>query len=369
MMRQATRVRKRLRSRQLRGSLGEQLEQRILLAGDARNVFATFNGSIAYPNGTQSIAITLSPANFALAQGNVVLGFQVEANGSSLDPTAVQIKDPRGKTVQPIYNNPDLAQNTQSLTLAQLGLGTYTLSFGAERRTSGAYHLAVFLAGDATGNRIVDQLDVKQVQQSYGSHFGDGRYTVEADSNLNGVINAFDLSLALSNRGDSTNLSPLRVSLALSPAPIQLPGGTLVTNQSSVTASGITEPGATVTARDRRRWAVRRRLDDRELLGALRPQRVSDPRWKQHPGPFDRSVRAANYIFGSGLARYRGTQRYNSGTRRHGGTQRPDPGHEHESHHHRRGHRQSLGCRLTLGGGRTRGRSFRSRLLLSELSS
>ncbi|MFI5455338.1 MAG: Ig-like domain-containing protein [Isosphaerales bacterium] len=245
-MGQATRLGKGRRSRRFLRSLGEQLEQRILLAGDAKNVFANLNGSIAYPNGTQSIAITLSTANFTLPQGNVVLGFQLEASGSALDPTAIQIKDSKGKTVEPIYTNPDLAQKTQSLTVAQLGLGTYTIIFGAERRTSGAYHLAVFLAGDATGNHVVDEYDVKQIEQSYGSHSGDGRYTVEADSNLDGVINAFDLSQALSNRGDSTNLSPLSVSLALSPAPVQLPDGTLVTNQSSLTVSGITEPGATV---------------------------------------------------------------------------------------------------------------------------
>ena len=245
-MRQPKGLGRKRRSRRVLGSLMERLEERILLTSDAKNVFATFDGAISNPNGAKNIAIDLSTAGFTQAQSRFVLGFQLESSGGSLDPAAIQIKDSLGRTIQPSYTNPDLAQKTQSLTVAQLGLGNYTITAGAERGTSGAFHLAVFLAGDATGDRAVDASDLGLIKQIYGARAGDGKYVVEADSNLDGMINAFDLSQTVSDQGNSTSLSPMSLTLSTSPAPVQLPDGTLVTNQSSLTASGTTEPSATV---------------------------------------------------------------------------------------------------------------------------
>ncbi len=117
---------------------------------------------------------------------------------------------------------------------------------GAQKGTSGAFHLAVFLAGDASGNRTVDATDLTVIKNIYGSKAGSSTYLVAADSNLDGLISSFDLAEALTNQGDSTTLNPLTTNIALSPAPKTLGNGTLVTNSTQVTVTGATEPGATV---------------------------------------------------------------------------------------------------------------------------
>ena len=246
-MRRPTSKKRRRHSQHLVASGIERLEERRLLASDAANVFATFDGTIAQANGTDRIGIDLGKTNFNLANGKVVLGFELEASsGSLLDPQAIQIQDSHGNTVSPTYTNATLANHTQSLTVAQLPLGAYTLVAGAQQGTSGAFHLAVFLAGDANGSRGVDAADLQVYKSIYGSKAGDGKYLVAADSNLDGQITSFDLAQTLANQNDSTNLNPLALGMTLSPAPISLASGALVTATAAATVTGTTEPGATV---------------------------------------------------------------------------------------------------------------------------
>jgi hypothetical protein len=225
----------------------ERLENRLLLAGDGANVFATFDGTITSAGGSDSIPISLTSANFNLSNGRVILGFQLEASGNSaLHPAAVQVRNSAGNLVQPIFTTSKLANGTESLSVDQLVLGTYTLTASAQAATSGAYHLAVFLAGDANGDRSVNAADLTVIKNTYGSKAGDGKYLIAADSNLDSLISSFDLAEAITNQADSTNLNPLTTSIALTPAPTKLASGTLVTNSAQAAVSGVTEPGATV---------------------------------------------------------------------------------------------------------------------------
>ena len=47
----------------------ESLESRVMLASDALNVFATFDGVIPMSNGSATIGINVAPADFTLAGG------------------------------------------------------------------------------------------------------------------------------------------------------------------------------------------------------------------------------------------------------------------------------------------------------------
>ncbi len=95
------------------------MEARRLLAIDAANVFATFDGTIAQANGTDRISIDLSSGAFSLPNGRAVIGFQLEAaSGSHLVPQTIQLQDSHGNPVPAIFTNSDLANNTQSLTVA-----------------------------------------------------------------------------------------------------------------------------------------------------------------------------------------------------------------------------------------------------------
>ena len=76
-------------------SLFEQLENRRLLASDAANVFATFDGTIAQSNGTDQIKIDLTSGNFNLPNGRIIVGFELEAaNGSLLFQPPFQNRAP-----------------------------------------------------------------------------------------------------------------------------------------------------------------------------------------------------------------------------------------------------------------------------------
>src|SRR5437588_1567325 len=115
--------RRRRDSHRLANRIVERLEDRVMLAADAANVFAAFDGTIAQSDGTDRINFALNGGNFTLANGKVILGFQLEAaDGSTLDPKAIQIQDAHGNVMPALSTNPDLANKTQSLVVAQLPL-------------------------------------------------------------------------------------------------------------------------------------------------------------------------------------------------------------------------------------------------------
>ena len=223
----------------------ERLEDRTLL--DASNIFAQFSGVVPAAGSVQQIPITLSTSNFTLPGSHAVIGFQVQApTGSSLDPAAVTITTAAGTTVKPTYVNADLGGHTQSLALASLTYGSYNLTVGGQRGTSGAFQLDAFLAGDANGDHRIDLSDGSLIRSLIGSVSGDGRYQVAADSNLDGVISSFDYTQWRYNLNDVTSITPLALSLQTPPGLVRLPSGSLATASSAVTLRGTTNPGATV---------------------------------------------------------------------------------------------------------------------------
>ena len=214
---------------------------------DGANVFARFEGALSQPGQQQKIALSLSASDFNLIGSTVVLGFQLEATaGSTLDPATVQITDSTGATVTPRYINPDLPGNTQSLNLAALALGDYTLTVGGDRGTTGQFQLSVFLAGDVDGNFKVELPEGTTIRNLIGSTVGDGRYLVTADSNLDGVITSFDYTQWRANVSNSTTVRPLSVTLQLPPGLPTLPDGSAVTGSSTVVVHGTTQPDTAV---------------------------------------------------------------------------------------------------------------------------
>jgi hypothetical protein len=226
----------------------EPLENRRLLASAPVNVFAEFDGVIASPGSSTTLKVNFTSVNFSLPNHSVILGFHLEASaGSALVPAPVQVTPAStGASVTAIYVAPKVASGTGSLSVDQLSYGTYQLTLPASPGTSGAYHLDVYLVGDADGNRSVDSSDGTIIKAIYGSKVGDGVYQIAADSNLDGLITSFDLAEWRLNYGNTTSVNPLAESSAVSPAPVQLPGGALATNNPNVNVTGTTNPGATV---------------------------------------------------------------------------------------------------------------------------
>jgi RHS repeat-associated protein len=233
-------------SRSTRPASLEQLESRTMLAGNAAHVFATFDGAIGASGTSAQVPISIAPADFTLPHGRTTLGFHVVTPaGSELDPAAVRIQDAHGAPVTTQYAVSDLKGATQSLTLASLHYGTYRLIVGGDRGTSGAFHLDVFLAGDVNGDRTVDRADGILLRKIFGAAAGDGHYRVEADANLDGRITSYDYAQWRRNLGDSTGLNPLNLTAKVSPDPVTLPDGTLVTNVASTVVVGSALRGVT----------------------------------------------------------------------------------------------------------------------------
>lgn len=87
-----------------------------------------------------------------VAEGNdtVVLGFLAKASGSSsLDPTILSIEDDSGTAITPISMQADVQGESDSLMLASLAPGDYTIVVGGEQSTAGAFELDVYLPGDS----------------------------------------------------------------------------------------------------------------------------------------------------------------------------------------------------------------------------
>ncbi len=151
-----------------------------------------------------------------------------------------------GVAVKPTYVNADLGGYTRSLALASLTYGSYNLTVGGDRGTSGAFQLDAFLAGDANGDHRIDLSDGSLIRSLIGSVSGDGRYQVAADSNLDGAISSFDYTQWRYNLNDVTSITPLALSLQTPPGLVTLPSGSLATASAAVTLRGTTNPGATV---------------------------------------------------------------------------------------------------------------------------
>jgi hypothetical protein len=213
----------------------EALEDRSLLSA-----FATIQGEISTPAEEDVFPIRIDPADIALHRWGTYVGFEVHAsNGSQLDPSPVRIR-PLGKSVTTIaWKSSDGPHG--SVTLATVRAGSFQLVVGGDRRTTGAYHVNVFLVGDANGDYRVDKRDVQLVHALSGKRLGQASYVRDADANRDGVINAMDEVLTRRNLKTATQIRPLTVTLSIDPAAD--PDGDGVVQTADITLVGLTAPG------------------------------------------------------------------------------------------------------------------------------
>jgi hypothetical protein len=223
----------------------ERMEDRVLLT--AANVFAQFDGAVLGPADTQQVNIALLPADFTFQSSRAVLGFLLTGGpGSALDPAAITITAAGGAAVNPTFSQTDLNGAHQSLVVAPLRTGPYTLGVTGLGGTAGPFHLDVFLPGDVNGDRHVTLSDGQTIQSIYGLTSASPNYKVEADANLDGTINAFDYAQWRLNYTVSTDINPLSLTASPPPGLPHLLSGGLVTNQVQVQVTGTTLPGTTV---------------------------------------------------------------------------------------------------------------------------
>ena len=224
-----------------RRSLFELLEDRRLLAGG--NIFAQFVGDVATSGERVEIPIAISTPDFTFRGSDTLLGFHVRGTNGLLDPAAVEIRNNSGSILPAIYSATDLSGSLDSLTLAQLSTGSYSVFIADEGNGIGPFQLDVFLVGDADGNRAVERADADIIRGIFGALQSDANYVVEADANLDARITSFDLFQWQINSSDSTDIAPLSLTA------IATVGGDATSralDDELITISGVTSPVATV---------------------------------------------------------------------------------------------------------------------------
>ncbi|MBN1587926.1 MAG: tandem-95 repeat protein, partial [Pirellulales bacterium] len=185
----------------------EPLEERQLLAA---NILASLDGNLLAAGESNQLQLDV-------AGGPAILGFQMQGTGGTLDPDSVVIKDLSGHTIAPVLADADLNGSTDSLVLAELAPGSYTVTTRGEGSTAGTYHIEACLLGDMDGDGQVDEHELlwteaatiqslggwNHVTQMYYAQFGinlnSNLYAGEIDCDVDGRIDNFDLGLITTN--------------------------------------------------------------------------------------------------------------------------------------------------------------------------
>ncbi|WP_197997289.1 tandem-95 repeat protein [Gimesia panareensis] len=174
------------------------------------------------PNDSTELLLTVGPGS------TPTLGFEVHGTSGSFDPAAVQILDANTNAVIPL----NLAENnhggtTDSLTLATLAPGEYSIFVSGQTAATGNFTIDIFMPGDSDGSGSVSDTEYQYaLAASYQNLFGFNHYTSqliqsmgldptknyyseEQDSDKDGDIDNHDLEMMNSNR----NVPPLQLEL------------------------------------------------------------------------------------------------------------------------------------------------------------
>ncbi|MFO0911602.1 MAG: FG-GAP-like repeat-containing protein [Pirellulales bacterium] len=233
------------RSRRRHQAISEELEDRSLLA--ASNAFAVLAGTVLSPTMTERIPIEIRQQDFQLVRDTASLAFRVIADQSQFDPAPITILDASHQPVAVTRSVADVSGAKDSLVLASLAPGEYTLVVAAEHNTAGRFRVDVSLPGDADGNRGIDSSDLALVRRSFGAIASQAGYESAADADLGGQITSFDLLYVIRNLGQSTALRPLTpLTAAVVPPVTTLADGRTAVSRNTIEIIGSTSPGLTV---------------------------------------------------------------------------------------------------------------------------
>ena len=260
----------------------ERLESRQMLTGGVGSTFAIIPATISKAGGQVSVSFALNPALFT-DPGNkpFVLGIDVAPNtGSTVNPMVKSVTTPTGQTLNVTHavfdpkvtrtgvqgSNPQSTAalvtipgvQTHGSKAAKGHAGaaaatvdakaiTYKVNVTGLTKSSGDILVGFYLPGDADGSGTVNQADLNAIRYAMNTNASDttGKYSFDADTNRDGMINKQDLAIATKNLGIGTTVSPV-ISANVSPDQMVDPKNR-VTNQNSVTITGTATPNSTVT--------------------------------------------------------------------------------------------------------------------------
>ena len=159
------------------------LEDRTLLSVGSGTI-AEFNGTLAGPHAQAIIRMTISPAEFSLASGHVLLGLDMET------PDRLRVVADGRAGVRTVVARGSAAS---SYSLVELGAGTYAVRITANGHAGQSYSLAVSLAGATSSGFQVGPQDLATIRSVEGQRRGAPGYLAAADVNHDGRIGPVDL--------------------------------------------------------------------------------------------------------------------------------------------------------------------------------
>ncbi|MCC6235899.1 MAG: cadherin-like domain-containing protein, partial [Verrucomicrobiales bacterium] len=179
--------------------------------------------------------------------GRLTLGVDVRGVGG-FQPAAARVEGALA-SVSRVADN-------RSVTLVTFDEGgPYVGSFGGVAGVDGSYTLELYLPGDVNGDRRVDGTDATQFAAAFGTIEGELAYRVGADGNRDGVVDATDELLLISNFGFVANQAPAvvtRTYTTVRNVPITVPVSELATDPEgdvlSFAISGARNGTATLSA-------------------------------------------------------------------------------------------------------------------------
>jgi type VI secretion system secreted protein Hcp len=176
----------------------EPLEARDVPAW-ATSPLATFAGDVAAPHQPDWVQMQVETPS-----ARAFLTFEsTPADGSAFEPGRLGVFAGAGAHVWAS------AVNGPGYTLRAVSPGTVFARVAAAKAATGAFEVAVGLAGDVNGDHQVDAQDLDAIRAARGARVGRPRYVPAADVNHNGIIGPGDLRLARRNLGVSVQVGPL----------------------------------------------------------------------------------------------------------------------------------------------------------------
>lgn len=170
----------------------EQLEERQVLAA---NVLADVSGTVTAGTDTELAMTVEIPDGTADTIANLAI-MATAADGSTLDPAAVVVRDASGTDLTVVSSNSNVNSSTAGLTVIGLTPGDYTIGVSDEGGTSGTFQLQVSLLGD-TGSSAgqVSESEERLASAALIQSLGTGNFVTElfyADLGIDLGVSQYD---------------------------------------------------------------------------------------------------------------------------------------------------------------------------------
>jgi len=132
----------------------EALEPRMLLNGDPIGHVLQVSGRIESGGAVAVLPFEVDADSFDLSDGRIELAFRASATSGDLDPDAVLIRDVSDSALTTVLRQADVDADGDSLVVADLNAGTYTVEVSSQNGATGDFVVDVEPTSQVDGGDI-----------------------------------------------------------------------------------------------------------------------------------------------------------------------------------------------------------------------